>query len=116
MVFADTQVILLGLVGMSRMSINLPGRHEATDANDSTVLFFEARDARRAVRTVDKSDAVDEEALGDTVRKIIRPPRLISLPRISPATIDDVVKYSCVPPALSEFGVGAILRCSANRS
>jgi len=88
---------------------NAPRRFQATNADDSPILFCELRDARGAGGAVDKLNAVDEEALGDTVREVFLPARLGGLPRVIPATVDDVVKYSGVPPALSEFGVGACL-------
>ena len=51
----------------------VPGRSKATYTSDSPILLCEAGDACRAVWTVDKINAVDEEGLGNAVREVLFP-------------------------------------------
>ena len=91
-----------------------PRRTKAADANDSTVFLLELRDALGAGRTVNKIYAVDEEALGDAMRKVIRPSRLGSFRGISPAAIHYVIEDSCMPSTLLEVSVRTFSHDSAN--
>ena len=91
-----------------------PGRAKAADANDSAVFLLELRDACRAGRTVNKIYAVDEEALGNAMRKVIPPARLGSFDGVPPATIHYVIKDSCVPSTLLEVSVWTVSHGSAN--
>ena len=82
-----------------------PRRTKAADANDSTVFLLELRDAFRAGGTVNEVYAVDEEALGNAMRKVVPPARLGSFDGVPPAAIHYVIEDSGVPSTLLEIWV-----------
>ena len=91
-----------------------PRRTKAADANDSAVFLLELRDAFRAGGTVDEVYAVDEEALGNAMRKVIRPSRQGSFDGVPPAAIHNVIEDSCMPSTLLEVSVRTFSHDSAN--